>query len=271
MNSDYVYEKKQRAKRNRKIKKYKKIVFYLTMVVLVFSICFYFLLSDDSKVYHYSIKGNKLLTKSYLKKHTGIKENDSYFFTFDFAIENKLKKNKFIKSVDVQHKPYNIIEISIEERKIFAYFVDDKEYFISVDKEFIEVAPELEYLKYFIPKAEGFSKQEMLILADYFSNLDFDIISEISEIIKYPFTFDQMNLQLILRDGNNVFASKEALNMLKEIHSVVSNIKKQPSCIFFDELTSTAFTSKCPWEKKGDNPIEENSNIEKGDTSQVDG
>lgn len=253
INSNYIYQKQEKAKRNRKIKKYKRITFFLTIFLFAGILIFLFLLSDKAKIYHYSIKGNKILKDSYLKQY--LKE-DNYYLTFNFNIKNKLKKIKLIDDVKVKHLPYNIIEIDIYEKDLIAYSYEDN-FFIDTNKKIIAIDNDFEYIKSLIPVIKGFNKDEIMILVDYFKDLDKEIIKEISEIIKYPFSFDEMNMQIILRDGNNVLASKEALYMLIDIHSIISNIKKQPSCIFLDELTSTAFTSKCPWDKSKEDTIKE--------------
>lgn len=250
INSDYIYEKQQKAKRNRKIRKYKQFIFLVTTLTVVIGLLTILLFSNLAQVEHYRISGNKLLANDYIYHYLNLSTTDNYFFRFNSSIQSKLKKHPLVESVVVKHSPYRIISIELKEKDILAYLENAEPYLVTLDGEQILLEDFGKDAKQYLPKISGFTTEELKSIAPYFKEIDSEVFSEISEIIKFPFSFDPLNMQIILRDGNNVFASKEALYLLDEIHGIVSNIREQPSCIYFDEVTSTAFTSSCPWSKE---------------------
>lgn len=259
--SSFIFEKPIIAKENRRRKKIKKILVFLSLfVVFVSAVTFYFL-SDYSKIYRINFKGNKLLSDDYLKNLNYVKESDYYLFSFDSQIEKKFLKNKLIDDVKVKHLKHNIIEVEVKEKKIVGYTFEEKPIIYDCNGNQIEMLENSQFLISKIPFIEGFDKEVTKEIVKYFKDVNADIISEISEIRKYNFSYDENTLMVVFRDGNYFFVSKEGLKLLNNAHGIISNLKVKPSCIFVDEVTNSAYSSTCPW-KNGNNKNDNNEHKE---------
>lgn len=260
--SSFVFEKPLIAKENRKRKKIKKLLVFLSLfVVFIVAFTFYFL-SDFSKVYRVNFKGNKLLSDEYLRSLNYVKEDDYYLFSFDSRIENKFLQNKLIEKTKARHLKHNIIEVEITEKKIVGYTFEEKPIIYDYKGEQIEMTESNQFLISKIPFIDGFDQDVTKEISKYFNDVEEDIISEISEIRKYKFSYDENALMIVFRDGNYFFTSKEGLKLLNNAHGIISNLKVKPSCIFVDEVTNSAYSSNCPW-KNDKNQVDNKKQDEK--------
>ena len=76
------------------------------------------------------------------------------------------------------------------------------------------------------------------------------MIKQISEIHKYPVSYDDKQMEVIMKDGNYCFMSYLALDLLENYYAVSSSIDKTKgyACIYFDDFTNSAYASICPWQ-----------------------
>ena len=86
---------------------------------------------------------------------------------------------------------------------------------------------------------------------------------EISEIHRYPFSYDENMLEVIMRDGNYLYLSYYSLSMLNEYYTIASGITvtEDKACIFLDEMTNSGYTSECPYWTKIEEKTDEMDNL----------
>lgn len=247
LNSDYIFKKRIIGKRNKKKHKIQFIMFFSIIIIVFLTILTLFIFSDQNKIYRVNYYGNKLLSDDYLRSLANF-EGKNYFLTTDGAIESKLAKDPFVESVKVKHTNDGIITVKIVEKKLLGYIYNDKPYVVDLDGNKINIDASNQFLISKLPIITGFNDKELTDLVKKLSKASNKIIFDISEIKRYKTSYDDNSLMIILRDGNYLFASGGAIELINKYYSIVSNIKKTPACIFFDEVTSSAYSSKCPWE-----------------------
>ena len=118
-----------------------------------------------------------------------------------------------------------------------------------------EVNDENIYLIYNVPLIEGYTKEELKEIERGFENTSIEVIKQISEIHKYPVSYDDKQMEVIMKDGNYCFMSYLGLSLLENYYAVSSSIDKTKghACIYFDEFTNSAYTSICPWQASQEN------------------
>ena len=101
-----------------------------------------------------------------------------------------------------------------------------------------------------VPLIDGYSSDELKEISRGFRDTDPDVIKQISEIHKYPVSYDDKQMEVIMKDGNYCFMSFLALDLLENYYAVSSSIDKTKgyACIYFDDFTNSAYASICPWQ-----------------------
>ena len=80
------------------------------------------------------------------------------------------------------------------------------------------------YLSAYVPLIEGYSMEELANVKYYLLKLDDKLINEISEIHRYPFSYDANMMEVIMRDGNYVFVSPIGAKMLENYYDIISSL-----------------------------------------------
>ena len=108
------------------------------------------------------------------------------------------------------------------------------------------------YLIAKIPLLEGYNNDQINQILRGFKAIDYNTINEISEIHRYPFSYDENMMEVIMRDGNYCFVSWTGLEMLDKYYLIVSGIdtSTNKACIFLDELTNSGYIGICPWQEQ---------------------
>ena len=207
-----------------------------------------YLYSPLSKVYMVAVSGNTYLTDDYYRRLSGVDDEDIFYFVSTSAVEAIIEADPLVSSVTVSHEAYGVIHIEVTEKKIIAYCYDDAPYLIDEDGEFISLTSEYYSLISRVPIIEGYDSDEIEEIARGFKNVDDDIIDQISEIHKYPFTYDERMMEVVMRSGNYVYVSYYGLTLLNSYLDIEANLDADENvCIFLDEITNSGYTSTCPY------------------------
>lgn len=253
LSSSYVFDKRIIAKENKKKQKYQGIVLVVAIIISLISILLIYFQSDRSKVFGYNIVGNNLIVKNDLISYLSLKNKENFIFFNTNGLRKKILKHPLIKNAKVEKDSYNIITITIEEKEIYGYVYDNKASFITFDGERIDIDIETQKNINKVAYIYDFNDEELKIVSPYFKKINHKYINEISEIRKYKFSYDELGLMIVYRDGNYIFTTKEDLHLLENIHDIISNLKTKPSCIYLDSNTNSAYSSKCPWQIQAEN------------------
>lgn len=237
------------------------IAFFISLVLIV---GIYFL-SPYSKTYRVVVKGNHylkdedIISKANLSKY--------YLLTFPPVHEKELLKDPFINEVKINMLDGNIVSIDVVENKAIGYiYEDDVSKILLIDDSKVDITKDNIYLIEKVPLIEGYAKEELKKIERGFVDIDYTIINEISEIHKYPVSYDLEQMEVIMRDGNYCFMSSSGLKLLENYYSISSSIDRNKGhvCMYMDELTNSAYVSSCPWQQ-----VEGTINIENNKTEET--
>lgn len=225
---------------------------FLGLIVLITL----FFISDYSNVYHISVTGNVYLTDEDIIKIANISEDSKYLFVIPSLKENNLKNSSYIEDAKVEKLDNRIIKITVNEVKQVAYLSED-----GLNKILLEDGTKLlitkdnSYMTTKLPLIEGYSNEQLETILRGFKSIDADTINEISEIHRYPFSYDENMMEVIMRDGNFCFVSWTGLEMLDKYYSILSGLDSSLGnvCIYLDELTNSGYVSTCPWQENTNN------------------
>jgi len=251
LDNNYLLNKKKDAVKKTIFVNKKNRCFLLGIFFGLLFLLFIYFLSDTSNIYHISVEGNFYLKDEDVIKLSGISENSKYLFTFPDYTKKKLMESDFIADANVELLDNNLVKITVEEVKQVGYIYEDNmSQILLIDGTRVELNENNYYLIEKIPLIEGYSKDQMNDILRGFKLIDYETINEISEIHRYPFSYDENMMEVIMRDGNYCFVSWTGLNMLSEYYTIMSGVDKSLGgvCIYLDELTNSGYTSVCPWQ-----------------------
>ena len=219
-----------------------------------------YLVSPYSKTFRISVDGNIYLSEEDILEEANVSKY--FLLTKPSAVKRKLEKNPLVESAEVNMKDGRIVEITVKEVKAIGYIIEDNTCkLLLVDGNKIELNDDNIYLIEKVPLIEGYTTEELDQIRNGFVNVDYKIINEISEIHKYPVSYDSLYMEAIMIDGNIAFLSYYDIDTLEDYYGVSSGIDKTKgyACIYFDGQTNSATASACPWQEVSKTVEEENT------------
>ena len=251
--NDYL-NKRKRARKHIKFNKDKRIVLFIASLFSMVILTVLYFISPFSDIYKVAVKGNYYLKSSDVIKMADI--NKDYLLNIPSNIQSKLEASPLIEKAVVSLENNKIISIEITEEKMIGYIYEvEKLLILMVNDEREEVNDDNIYLIDNIPLIEGYTKDELREIERGFIDTPVEVIKQISEIHKYPVSYDNKQLEVIMKDGNYCFLPYLGLNLLENYYAVSSSIDKAKghACIYFDDFTNSAYTSICPWQTSQEN------------------
>lgn len=225
-------------------------VFVFSFVVSLIIIAFLYALSPYSKTHEIIVTGNH-----YLKDEDVIAKASlsKYFLLTNPTVkENELEEDLLIETASIEMLNDNVVKIEVNEVKQIGYIYEDNESkLLLINDDRVSLTKENMYLISKVPLITGYNKEELAKIEKGFENVDYKVINEISEIHKYPVSYDDVQMEVIMRDGNYCFMSATGLHLLESYYSIASAIdsSKGYACAYFDDLTYSAYISACPWQQ----------------------
>lgn len=248
-----------------KYEKAKRRNFFISIILGFLIISLIYLLSNKSKISAISVEGNIYIKDEEIIELSGLSTKDIYLFTLPSSVQSKIKKNPLIDTCSVKMLDNQLIKISVTEKKIIGYTLDNGEnVLVLFDDSKILLNRDNLYLIEKVPLIEGFMHDDLILVEKKMNELDYTLINEISEIHYYP-SLKFQNLELVMRDGNYVFTSAYGLDLLTRYYDIVSSFNDgSKKCYYTEDISRNVYTTACPWEKpiQGEikNNAEENSN-----------
>ena len=253
LDKNYLLNKKKDAKTKTVFNTLKNRYFLLGVFFGLLILVLAYFISDYSNIYHISVEGNIYLKNEDIIRLSGIEKNDKYLLVFPSIKQKKLLSSPYIEEAKVEMLDDRIIKISVKEVKQVGYiFEDGLSNVLLIDGTRIVLDKSNYYLIEKLPLIEGYKKDQIKEILRGFKLIDYKTIDEISEIHRYPFSYDENMMEVIMRDGNYCFVSWTGLNMLSEYYQIISGIDASLGnvCIYLDELTNSGYTSICPWQEE---------------------
>ncbi len=251
-------------RRNRKDKtayeKARNYYFFLSVFLCLVVICLVYFFSDLSNVYRIVVDGNVYLKDEDVIEASGLSDRSKYLLVLPMCVEKRIEQNSLIENAEVKLMEGRLVKISVSEKKVIGYAPENGlNVLILADGERIGISKDNMYLIASGPIIEGFTEDELSMLAKQLGKCRQKIIREISEIHNYP-ALKYQNVELIMRDGNYVFTSVYGLGILDHYFDFESSfISSERHCYYFEDISGNAYISACPWEEPQEEmPEEEN-------------
>lgn len=252
LDNNYLLNKRKDAKTKSIFFAAKKRCFLIGIFLSLILLVVLYFLSSYSNVYHITVEGNIYLKEQDIIKLSGLSEESKYLLVIPDVVEKRISDSSFIEDVSVEKKDDRLIKITVNEVKQVGYiFEDGMSSVLLIDGKRVELNSGTYYLIEKLPLIEGYNKDQLVDILRGFKNIEYKTINEISEIHRYPFSYDDNMMEIIMRDGNYCFVSWTGLKMLDEYYRIVSGIDSSLGnvCIYLDELTNSGYTSICPWQE----------------------
>lgn len=249
LGQNYVLNKRKNVRVKTHFLATKNRYFLVGILISIIIVIALYLILPTSNVFKVIVKGNRYLEDSYYEKLAKISDSDKYLLVVSPLVEREIKKDPIVEEVKVKHIEHGLIEIDVKEKMIIGYTYDDIPNLVLEDGSKVALTNEYLHMISKVPLIEGYNDEEIKIISMGFDKLDPNMINEISEIHKYPFSYDDKMLEIIMRDGNYVYLSYYSLMMLNDYYSIASGIKSDNTnvCIFLDDVTNSGYVSDCPY------------------------
>ena len=263
LEDNYYLKKRKKARLKTRFLAIKNRLFILGIVFGILITAVLYLMLPSSEVYKVVVKGNEYLKDDYYINLSKIKDGDKFLLVNLNKVKNQISSSSIVDSVTVKRNNYNLIEINVKEKEIIGYTYEVEPKILLSDGSTINL--ENDYLNVIasVPLIEGYDEEGLKLIAIGFKKLDQKMIDEISEIHRYPFSYDENMLEVIMRDGNYLYLSYYSLSMLNEYYTIASGITvtEDKACIFLDEMTNSGYTSECPYWTKIEEKTDEMDNL----------
>ena len=263
LEDNYYLKKRKKARLKTRFLAIKNRLFILGIVFGILITAVLYLMLPSSEVFKVVVKGNEYLKDDYYINLSKIKDGDKFLLVNLNKVKNQISSSSIVDSVTVKRNNYNLIEINVKEKEIIGYTYEVEPKILLSDGSTINL--ENDYLNVIasVPLIEGYDEEGLKLIAIGFKKLDQKMIDEISEIHRYPFSYDENMLEVIMRDGNYLYLSYYSLSMLNEYYTISSGITvtEDKACIFLDEMTNSGYTSECPYWTKIEEKTDEMDNL----------
>lgn len=263
LEDNYYLKKRKKARLKTRFLAIKNRLFILGIVFGILITAVLYLMLPSSEVFKVVVKGNEYLKDDYYINLSKIKDGDKFLLVNLNKVKNQISSSSIVDSVTVKRNNYNLIEINVKEKEIIGYTYEVEPKILLSDGSTINL--ENDYLNVIasVPLIEGYDEEGLKLIAIGFKKLDQKMIGEISEIHRYPFSYDENMLEVIMRDGNYLYLSYYSLSMLNEYYTIASGITvtEDKACIFLDEMTNSGYTSECPYWTKIEEKTDEMDNL----------
>jgi len=251
--NNFLNIRKNKLKKSR-FEKSKQTFFIVGIILSIITLIVFYFLTSFSNIKDIIVISNNYLKEDYIKEISGLSLDDKFIIVNTKKIEDKIKKNDFIKDCVIEKIENNSIEIKVIEKKIIGYTnLDSVDYFLFEDLSKTIINENNLYLINDVPLIEGYDEDALEDIVKGLSKVDSSILFEISEIHKYAFSYDSNMMEVIMHDGNYVFSSAIGFKLLDmtSYYTVIADVSSSDKiCLYLDEVTGTLQYRGCPWEKR---------------------
>lgn len=207
IDNEYLKEKrKAQLLKRRRMQRY-GVIALLVIVVLIVGYMF----SPLSQITSADIKGNRNVSTQSIEKALEIDDKPRNYTYNKGKIEQKLEKNKLIKSADINKHLFNGITVTIDEHDIVGVISEKNKIVPILDSG--EVVSDFKgNLPSEAPYLDGFKASERKEMVETLSDMDPSIRTQISEIVYAPEKDQNRLIHLYMRDGVEVLGDMKTIN-----------------------------------------------------------
>ncbi|WP_339175457.1 cell division protein FtsQ/DivIB [Solibacillus sp. FSL R5-0691] len=214
-------KKRRRRRTNLKFLALVTIFLFIIIILLYFQLPY----SDIKKI---DIKGASLKEDTYYIEQSNLKIDDSLWGFKISEVEQAIAQHEWVKSVNVERKFLNEVQITIEEWQKVAYITQNGEFYPMLDNGIVfEESNEIVPID--APIFRDFENENLRKkLLKELANLKPEVLSLISQINANPTEADPYSITLFMNDGYEVRADANTLaEKLNYYPSIIAQIESE--------------------------------------------
>lgn len=216
-------KKKIRVKVKKRKLKIKNILILLLLLILLYFAINYILHIKIKNIY---IINNNIVPDKDIINSAKLEEYPSFLLTTSREIKNNILKNDYIKEVSVTKKIGSKVYIDIEEYRTLCLYNNE---IILESGNKVENIHDLN-LPILLNDVSSVYKD----FINYFSKIDTNILTKISEIEYVPNEVDKQRFLLTMNDGNYVYITLTKINKINKYNSIKDQLEGKLGIIYLD-------------------------------------
>lgn len=216
----------KKMKKKRKIK-WIPLLMFLLFIILMFFLVSFFMNVSIQNIY---INNNKVLSDQQIIELAGIQDYPSFLKSSTTKMENAIKKNPYIKNVEVKRGLIASIYINIEEYDLLFTKESDGKVVVDINKE-ISVEDKISgvpILLNYVPDT---------VYSDFIKEmkeLSLDIKDKIAQIEYVPNDYDKSRFLLYMNDGNKVYVTISRFNLVNKYNDIYPTLEGKKGILYLD-------------------------------------
>ena len=187
-------EKKKRKPRKKKINK--KIIGFFSIIILIAVIIVLALTAPIFNITDITVNGNNQISSNMIINLSGLKRGEN-IFKFNSSVEQKIKENAYIETVNIKRRLPGTVEISVEERQI-KYQINLINSYVYIDKNGYILENSAERKD--VPVIVGLSIKEDEMMND--KRLKTEDLEKLNDIIKIVDAAKTINADILITEIN---------------------------------------------------------------------
>lgn len=213
--------------KKKKIKlKIKNILICLVIISVILFIFYYILMLPINNIY---VKGNEIIKESEILNLAKLDEYPSFLLTSVREVKNNIKKNKYIKDVNINKKLGNKIYIKIEEYSPLCILSDEK--LLLSNGEELKNIYSITDVPYLINILDNDIKESFV---KNLAKIEKNILRQISQIEYLPINVDNERFLLYMDDGNEVYITLKKIEKLNNYNEISLKMEGTHGIIYLD-------------------------------------
>lgn len=228
-----------KLKQQRRKKANKRLITLLFLFFLLIGCIIYFQ-SPLSRIKNITVKGNEMYSSKDVATLSGLSKETNIWKIDKQSISEKLQSLPEIKSIQVQVRFPNSVNIQVVEHKRIAYLAKDGKFMVVLENGEIIEKTKAEIIPVSAPILIGFSNGEVLDeMVIGLEQLPDEIVNSISEIHHTPKETDEFSITLFMNDGFEVLATLRTFpEKMKHYPSIISQLDQHEKGIIDLEVGS---------------------------------
>lgn len=232
-----IEERIPKIKERRKQKANRRLITYLSIFFLLMMSVIYFQ-SSLSKISEINVIGNQNITNEQIISLSKLVVGTSFWNINNEKVEQRIKQHPEVKSVTIEKKFPNIVNIKIKELKRVAYILNNQNYLPILEDGSVLKSEQnnnlLANAPLFVNWSKGEDIQEMVA---QLKKLPISVTNSISEIHYTPIPTDSLKITVYMNDGNQVIGSiRNFADRMKYYPAMVNELDANVKGIFYIDV-----------------------------------
>lgn len=211
------------AKKKRKLKTKSIAILFIIITSIMLVVSFMM----DIKINNVIVKGNILFSDYEIIEKANLENYPSSLKNSSLSLKRKLEKDVYIKEVKVYKTWIDKVVIEVDENIPLFYYLPSKKTILE-DKSETKDNFSVPTLINYVP-----DKTYELLLKKM-SNLKYEIIMRISEIMYNPNEVDDERFLLTMNDGNYVYITLEKFDKINQYLNIIKSFDNKKGTLYLD-------------------------------------